>query len=75
MVPELSMEESLNAIPITFLFDSFCVYHLFSNCYKLCQKLGARLIFPVPIASVFDKRDVSRGLGSGRGHRVMIPLL
>ena len=30
--PEMSMEESLGAIPITLLFDSFCVYHLFSNC-------------------------------------------
>jgi hypothetical protein len=29
---EMSMEESLGAIPITLLFNSFCVYHLFSNC-------------------------------------------
>jgi len=30
--PEMSIEESLGAIPITLLFDSFCVYHLVSNC-------------------------------------------
>ena len=32
ILPEMSIEESLGAIPITLLFDSFCVYHLFSNC-------------------------------------------
>jgi len=30
--PEMSIEESLSAIPITLLFDSFCVYHRFSDC-------------------------------------------
>jgi len=30
--PEMSIEESLSAIPITLLFGSFYVYHLFSNC-------------------------------------------
>jgi hypothetical protein len=28
--PEMSIEESLGAIPFTLLFDPFCVYH--SNC-------------------------------------------
>jgi hypothetical protein len=53
--PEMSIEESLGAIPITLLFDSFCAYHHFSNCWKLCQKLRASLIFPVPVAPIFDK--------------------
>ena len=30
--PEMSSQESLSTIPITLLFDSFCVYHLFPNC-------------------------------------------
>ena len=30
--PERSIEESLGAIPITLLFDSFCVYHIFLDC-------------------------------------------
>jgi hypothetical protein len=30
--PEMSIEESLGAIPITLLFDSVCVNHLFPNC-------------------------------------------
>jgi hypothetical protein len=30
--PEMSIEESLSAIPIILLFDSFCVYHLFLDC-------------------------------------------
>jgi hypothetical protein len=30
--PEMSIQESLSAIPITLLFDSFCVCHLVSNC-------------------------------------------
>jgi hypothetical protein len=29
---EMSIEESLDAIPITLIFDGFYVYHLFSNC-------------------------------------------
>jgi hypothetical protein len=29
---EMSTEESLGAIPITLLFDCFCVNHRFSNC-------------------------------------------
>jgi predicted ATPase with chaperone activity len=29
ILPEMSIEESLSAMAITLLFDSFCVYHLF----------------------------------------------
>jgi|SRR5215213_10245146 len=48
---EMSTEESLGAIPITLLFDCFCVDHLFSN-----QKLRASLISPVLVSPVFDER-------------------
>ena len=69
---EMSTQESLGAIPITLLFDCFCVYHLFSNCWKLYQKLRASLISPVLVARVFDERNIRRGLCGSSRHGVMI---
>jgi hypothetical protein len=74
-LPEMSTEESLGAIPITLLFYSFCIYYLFSNCQKLCQKLKANLISPVLVAPVFDERQIGIRLSGGGGHRTMIPSL
>lgn len=70
----MSIEESLGAIPITLLFDSFCIYHFFSNSWKLCQKLRTSLIFPVPVTPIFDERNVCTALSSGSDHIFMIQL-